>query len=130
MDLFGLLRRDQKFSANLIQEFQQLYGPMFFKSIELLENDGNRITKHRFLPSGLEVWVILGSGKEYILYPNLYCQCKSFTMETIYRKRTYFPCKHLLAQKFASILGRYDTETHKDREWSGFMKKRFIVPHN
>ena len=118
MEIFADLRREQKFTLNLIEKFEREYGKTFFKALEKIEKDDQKIQKLRFIPSDLTLWIIQGEKQEYIIYPDLFCDCKSFLMNVIYRKKTYFPCKHLLAQKIAESLNKFQEKIYPDQEFS------------
>ncbi|MHA1646986.1 MAG: hypothetical protein ACTSVU_05600 [Promethearchaeota archaeon] len=122
-DLFTILKRKKKISANLIRQFQDRYGKIFFRALDFLQNEGAKVTKYEFQPSGYVLWTIAGSESEYLLYPDEYCQCQNFLINSIYRKRVFYPCKHLLAQKLAEALDQYKIEKKKDKEYKDLIKR-------
>lgn len=117
-DLFDQLAEQGKFTAPLIHAFSEQYGKTFFKALEKLESAALKVEKLIFQPSQFTIWSVQGKNHPYLLYPGLYCQCKAFTMTTVYRQKKYTPCKHLLAQKIGYILGQYTTYTYSDREFT------------
>ena len=57
----------------------------------------SEIVKVIFKPSNREIWMKLGTDKDYIMYPRVYCSCMDFFLQGIIKKRKYY-CKHLIAQ--------------------------------
>src|SRR5271157_2771444 len=112
--LFEKLRREKKLTATLIDEFQERYKDLFFKAIEYIHSDNCKVVKNIFIPSNTVVWTVQGLDQNYIVYPDLYCQCQSFLMDAIYRNRKFKVCKHLLAQKIAEILNLFEIQQRID----------------
>ena len=104
MDVFDQLTQKKKFTGPLIQAFVKEFGDSFYKALEKLESKNLLVHKYCFFPSNYTLWVVQGEKHPYIVYPNLYCECKAFLMTAMYRKKKYTPCKHLLAQRIADIL--------------------------
>ncbi|MHA1520545.1 MAG: hypothetical protein ACTSVZ_10905 [Promethearchaeota archaeon] len=124
VSLFDELQREKKFSAPLIQKFQQEYGEIFFRSLNFLQNKGTKIKKTTFKPSNLVMWTIEGSSGTYLVHPGISCQCHNFVIDIIYRKQKFTYCKHLFAQKLAVCVGgHYQDEEKKDSEYLDWMKK-------
>lgn len=122
MSLFDQLSLEKKFTGPLIHRFQEKYGEVFFRSLELLQNQGTKIKKHTFSPSNLEIWTIKGTSGRYLIYPEIYCQCHHFLIDIIYRKHQFTYCKHLFAQKLALCLGQYTEELLPDKEYMKWIK--------
>jgi predicted nucleic acid-binding Zn finger protein len=118
-EIFDQLRMEKKFTADLIKNFEKQYGKMFFKALEKIKE--KNVFKNVFSPSKLTIWTVIGKNGPYLVYPELYCQCKSFILDTIYRKKSYYPCKHLLAQKIAETVNQFKTEKFSDDNWKIFL---------
>ncbi|MHA1795951.1 MAG: hypothetical protein ACTSUK_07560, partial [Promethearchaeota archaeon] len=69
MDLFDELRKEGKLTGSLVVKFQQKYGDLFYRSLELLQNNAVSIHKNIFFPSQLVVWSIQGHSGYYLIYP-------------------------------------------------------------
>ena len=121
MDLFSQLEREQKFSASLIQAFEKKFGDRFFKALEKLDQQKQLVIKYIFFPSNYTIWVIQGQKDKYIIYPDVFCECKAFLLESIYRKKKFIPCKHLVAQKIAQVLNKYQEKRITDKNFSKIM---------
>jgi len=129
MDLFALLKTSQKFTPEIIQKFQTEYGEKFFKALEFLQHKGTKIKKNCFKPSNLHLWSIEGQTGEYLVYPDMFCQCHSFLMSAIYRTTQFGYCKHLLALKMAEALNNYDTVIKSDDNFQTWIA-RYYARHN
>lgn len=121
-DIFKRLELSKKLTAALINEFQETFGESFFKSLEYIQGETQKLKMHHFKPSNLILWTVVGKDSSYILYENLWCSCQNFLIDSIYRAKKFKMCKHLLAQRIGSILSLYDTEIHKDTDYTEFCK--------
>jgi predicted nucleic acid-binding Zn finger protein len=90
--------------------------------LEYLQADNRKVHKNLFLPSNLILWTVEGQEQTYILYPEIYCQCQNFIMDSIYRAHKFKFCKHHLAQKIAEILNLYQNNQFSDSEYKAFIK--------
>lgn len=84
-------------------------------SIDVAIGEG-RVKLHRFLPSGRVVWTVVGRNDEYWLDPDSqYCSCQKF----------YYslgsPCHHLMYQREAAKISKYQSVVFDDAEFAGFM---------
>lgn len=122
MDLFDHLREQGKLTGFLIQKFIEEYGDLFYKALEFIQLDGPKVTKTVFLPSFLEIWTVQGAEKKYLVYPTLFCECQSFQINSIYRKKQFGFCKHLLALKIALSLNKYNEENYPDSNYKKWIK--------
>ena len=122
MDSFSELTRSGKFTAALINQFQAQFGELFFKALEYLQVEGKKVFKHKFTPSDLILWSVEGTDDSYFIFPDVYCQCTAFQIDTIYRKRSFSMCKHLLAQKLAECHNQFELQEHSDAEWKEWKK--------
>lgn len=122
IELFDMLRKEKKFNQKLIEGFQSYFGETFFKALEYVQIDGKKIKKNVFQPSDLIIWTIQGTEKTYRIYPEIYCQCQNFLLESVYRSKHFIMCKHLLAQKLSEILNLFETKSFSDSEYKKFIK--------
>ena len=123
MDLFKKLTNEKKFSAQLIHLFEDEYGGLFYKSLEFIQKDGPKVKKNNFLPSNLKIWSVEGAKKTYLVFPNIYCQCQDFLLNSIYRQKKYQMCKHLFAQKLAESLDQFIELKFEDKEFKEWKKQ-------
>jgi len=114
MDVYEKLKNSKKFNASIVEEFIDIYGDKFINTLDFLQKEGRKIYKNIFFPSELIIWTAEGVENEYLLFPNIFCGCQAFILESIYRKKKFIPCKHLLAQKISLILDQLNIREYKD----------------
>lgn len=95
------------------------------KAIKVVESEGVRL--YRFLPSGLQIWTVVGRECEYLVHPpksNLekpYCACDDFHYRVLSAKTE--ECYHLIAVKKAITEERYTVVEMQDKEFQGFVRR-------
>ena len=95
------------------------FGQRVNKALEALGE--SRIKKYVFQPSGRIVWIVVGKERDYLVMPaGGYCSCDDF----YYQFDHGHLCYHIMAQKLAESLGRFDLFEDDDdfydiliREW-------------
>jgi predicted nucleic acid-binding Zn finger protein len=95
------------------------FGQRVNKALEALGE--SRIKKYVFQPSGRIVWIVVGKERDYLVMPaGGYCSCDDF----YYQFDRGHLCYHIMAQKLAESLGRFDLFEDDDnfydiliREW-------------
>jgi predicted nucleic acid-binding Zn finger protein len=99
---------------------QKLFGNRFLKAWGLVS--GGRIKRYIFRPSQRKIWIAVGHGGEYIIYPHAgYCSCNDFYFRVLDREEGL--CYHLLAQKIAKILGAYREVLEEDEFYPLLMEE-------
>ncbi len=99
---------------NIILEF--LDHTFLNNSKNIIEALERGITKYVYSPSKKVLWTALGTEREYILYPQVFCSCVDFYKEVVInRNRKY--CKHILAQVVSEALNIYKVIELEDREF-------------
>ncbi len=79
------------------------FGQRVNKALEALGE--SRIKKYLFQPSGRVVWIVVGKERDYLVMPaSDYCSCDDF----YYQFDHGHLCYHIIAQKLAESLGRFD----------------------
>ena len=79
------------------------FGQRVNKALEALGE--SRIKKYVFQPSGRVVWIVVGKERDYLVMPaSEYCSCDDF----YYQFDHGHLCYHIIAQKLAESLGRFD----------------------
>ncbi len=87
------------------------FGPRFERAWEALME--KRVKKYLFKPSGRVVWIVVGRERDYLLMPAAdFCPCDDFYYRVMDREAHL--CYHLIAQKMAEALGRYDSVEAED----------------
>lgn len=87
------------------------FGSRFEKAWESLTKE--RVKKYVFQPSGRIVWIVVGKKQEYLVMPATdFCSCNDFYFRVM--EREVHLCYHLIAQKLAEALKKYDLVQERD----------------
>lgn len=119
------IRRTGKVSDENFDRLIKTFGSRFTKAWRAVK-DG-RIKKYIFKPSGRVVWIVVGKERDYLVIPDaVFCSCNDFYFHVMSQK-TYL-CYHLIGQRIAESLGKYDVIEESDeiydflmREWKTVM---------
>jgi predicted nucleic acid-binding Zn finger protein len=75
-----------------------------------------RVKRHVFVPSGREVWTVVGSRVDhYVDLEQPYCSCKDFYYHLV--RGLEQTCYHIEAVKLAKQTNRYVETTFSDEEY-------------
>jgi predicted nucleic acid-binding Zn finger protein len=95
-------------------EALRVFGDRGFEAWQLVK-DG-RVKKYVFVPSGRVQWVVVGDGRDYLIYDVVgYCHCEDFYMAVM--RGEAFACKHLVAWKMAVNLNLFETILEGDENY-------------
>ena len=105
------------------------FGKRFENALKALEDGA--VKKYVFEPSGRVVWIVVGKEKDYQIIPTVnYCSCDDFYFRVIGGDIPL--CYHIIAQKLAESLNKYELITESDslfetlmREWRFIRKEDF-----
>jgi predicted nucleic acid-binding Zn finger protein len=108
-------------TENHLAKLRTVFGQRFSNAWEAIED--SRIKRYVFKPSDRVVWIVVGRKRDYLILPAAgFCSCDDFYYSVMEGKA--FLCYHLIAQKVAEALGRYDQIEEDDdiyevlmREW-------------
>jgi predicted nucleic acid-binding Zn finger protein len=108
-------------SEDRFTKMRMVFGQRFSNAWEAIED--SRIKRYIFKPSDRVVWIVVGRKRDYLILPAAgFCSCDDFYFSVMEGKA--FLCYHLIAQKLAEALGRYDKIEEDDdlyevlmREW-------------
>jgi predicted nucleic acid-binding Zn finger protein len=114
--------KEKGVSDNTIKSF--LDAKFMNKSDSILEVLDRGITKYIYKPSNRIVWTALGTEREYIIYPKLFCSCIDFYKEVVIKKSRKF-CKHLIAQIISESLNSYNETELEDNEFKIRLEELF-----
>lgn len=98
----------------------RFFGLRGFKAWQLVKD--RRVKKYIFQPSGRVQWVVVGEGRDYLIYEVVgYCHCEDFYQAV--RSGRAKLCKHLIAWKIAVNLNLYDTILESDENYNAFLEE-------
>jgi predicted nucleic acid-binding Zn finger protein len=110
--------KNTKITDQHLIQLSDAFGSRFFKAWEAVQED--RVKKYIFSPSGRIVWIVVGREREYQIMPAAgFCSCDDFYFRVMDRVTNI--CYHLIAQKLADALTRYDKIDEEDRLYDCLM---------
>jgi len=105
--------------ANLTR-LRETFGTRLLKAWETVRDD--RVKKYTFRPSGRVVWIVVGRERDYLVMPAAdFCSCDDFYFKVMEKKAHM--CYHLIAQKLAECVGRYDRIEEEDSFYDVLIKE-------
>jgi predicted nucleic acid-binding Zn finger protein len=103
-----------------LAKLKTVFGQRFSNAWEAIED--SRIKRYIFKPSDRVVWIVVGRKRDYLILPAAgFCSCDDFYYSVMEGKA--FLCYHLIAQKLAEALGRYDQIEDDDDLYEVLMKE-------
>ena len=104
---------------------EEQFGDRFKNALELVEK--RKVHKYRFKPSGRTIWAIRGRKGVYQVIPETnFCNCDDYYFRVMDGKRAL--CYHIIAQKVASALGRYESSDLQDTQYSKITEQWRLRP--
>ena len=95
-------------------------GDRFEKAWQLVGQ--RRVKKYVFEPSGRVIWIIVGRESEYQVLPESgYCDCSDFYFRVVDGEAGL--CYHLMGQKLADALGKYEEVREGDEFYEPLMEE-------
>lgn len=105
------IKTEKRISRQDWHRLLKLFDDRFISAWKLVTE--KRIKRYVFRPSGRTVWIAVGRGGEYLIYPRAgYCGCNDFYFRVVDREEAI--CYHLLAQKLAKALDSYELVKEED----------------
>jgi predicted nucleic acid-binding Zn finger protein len=103
---------NRKLKKSHINQLSDAFGSRFDKAWDSIKEE--RVKKYIFSPSGRNVWIVVGKKREYQILPAAaFCSCDDFYFRVMDREANI--CYHLIAQKLAEALEKYDKIEEEDR---------------
>jgi len=114
-ETYNELKLRRSFTIELREKLTKILGDRFINGLELA--DTRKVRRYDFNPSGRIVWVVQGRKDEYQVIPEIpFCYCDDYYFRVMDKKRGL--CYHLIAQKIAEALDRYEKITKGDKDYS------------
>jgi len=100
------------------ERLREVFGERFIRAWRLVEE--GRIKRYVFQPSGRIMWIAVGKEREYLLLPEAaYCSCDDFYYRVVDGEAAL--CYHLIAQRLAEALGRFEEVYEGDEFYDDLM---------
>lgn len=115
-----VLARENRIDASHLRKLSTVFGQRFTKAWEAVES--NRVKKYVFKPSNRVVWIVVGKSRDYLIMPVAdFCTCNDFYFRVM--NRQIHLCYHLIGQKLAQTLEKYDSYEEDDELYDALMKE-------
>jgi len=109
------LKSRHELSADLKKTLQIAFGDRFANGWEVATS--RKVRRYEFEPSGRILWVVQGRKGEYQVMPDIpFCYCDDYYFRVMDKKRGL--CYHIIAQKIAETLNKFETVSKKDSQYS------------
>ena len=109
------LKSRRELSADLKKTLQMAFGERFANGWEVATS--RKVRRYEFEPSGRILWVVQGRKGEYQVMPDIpFCYCDDYYFRVMDKKRGL--CYHIIAQKIAETLNKFETLSKKDSQYS------------
>ncbi|MBS7657363.1 hypothetical protein KEJ33_05520 [Candidatus Bathyarchaeota archaeon] len=113
-------KANKSLTENHFSMLKTIFGQRFCNAWEAIED--SRVKRYIFKPSDRVVWIVVGKKRDYLILPNAgFCSCDDFYFGVMEGRS--FLCYHLIAQKLAEALGRYDLIEEDDELYEVLMKE-------
>ncbi|MBS7610022.1 hypothetical protein KEJ36_00355 [Candidatus Bathyarchaeota archaeon] len=101
-----------------LEELLNLFGERFRLALQAIEE--GRVKKYFFKPSNRVLWIVVGRKRDYEVLPEApFCSCQDFYFRVLEGEAPL--CYHILAQRIAEALGKYDVFHEDDELYERFM---------
>jgi predicted nucleic acid-binding Zn finger protein len=109
-----------KFTDAQKSRLAERFADRFKNALALV--DKRKVHRYRFKPSGRTIWTVEGRKGVYQVIPEMnFCSCDDYYFRVMDGKKAL--CYHIIAQKIASALGRFDTSDLKDAQYTRITKQ-------
>lgn len=117
---------DGRITGKDLNQLSIAFGSRFTKAWEALQE--KRVKKYVFKPSGRIVWIVVGRERDYLIMPAAeFCTCNDFYFRVM--DGEVHLCYHLIAQKIASTLKRFDELEENDDLYNSLTEEwRKVTP--
>ncbi len=128
-NVFNEIYKDVRASGELTDEqktrLTETFGSRFTAAYKAMEE--RKVKKYVFNPSGRTMWVVTGKERDYQILPSAnFCSCFDFYFRVIGHDTAF--CYHILTQKLAEALGKYETVEKADADFTSMAKELRKVP--
>jgi predicted nucleic acid-binding Zn finger protein len=109
-----------------LRRLTSVFGQRFKRAWKAIQDQ--RVKRYLFKPSNRIVWVVVGKRQDYLIMPAAdFCNCDDFYFRVM--DKQIHMCYHLIAQKLAETLGKYDRYEEEDALYDILMNewKKAIV---
>ena len=114
------IRLSRGINSRIRAKLLAYFANRFENALNLVET--GKVKKYAFSPSGRIIWAVSGRKAEYQVIPESnFCSCDDYYFRVIDQRRQL--CYHIIAQRLADALGKYDLEKLPDSSYSGITER-------
>ena len=96
-------------------KLEELFGERLHQALKSIEKGA--VKRYKFTPSGRVIWEVRGKKSSYqIMTRTYFCNCDDYYFRVMSSKKQL--CYHVIAQKIAFALGKFENEERSDRDYS------------
>jgi len=119
-EICKMIREEGRITESQKNKLKELFGSRFENGLQVIKE--GKVRKYIFSPSRRKVWVVTGKSQDYQILPRAeFCDCDDYYFRVIDRKTAL--CYHLIAQKLANALERFELIKKSDEEYDILVKK-------
>ncbi|WP_455369295.1 hypothetical protein [[Eubacterium] cellulosolvens] len=97
------------------QKLEESFGERFHQALNIIEKGA--VKRYKFKPSDRVIWEVKGKTSSYqIMTRTYFCNCDDYYFRVMSSKKQL--CYHIIAQKIAYALGKFENEERSDRDYS------------
>lgn len=114
------LESKHSLGKELSEKLEDHFGERSHRALNLVKKGS--VKRYLFEPSGRVIWEVKGRKATYQVMPNTnFCSCDDYYFRVMNSKKQL--CYHIIAQRIASALGRFEGEEHHDRDYGKITRK-------
>ena len=97
------------------KKLEESFGERLKQALNIIEKGA--VKRYIFKPSGRVIWEVQGKTSSYqIMTRTYFCNCDDYYFRVMSSKKQL--CYHIIAQKIAFALGKFENEERSDRDYS------------
>jgi len=114
------IKTNNSLNAEIKKKLEESFGERLQQALNIIEKGA--VKRYKFKPSGRIIWEVKGKTSSYqIMSRTYFCNCDDYYFRVMSSKKQL--CYHIIAQKLAFALGKFDNEERSDRDYSKITSK-------
>ena len=109
------IKTNHSLKMEIRKKLEELFGERLQNALNIIEKGA--VKRYKFKPSGRIIWEVKGRTSSYqIMTRTYFCNCDDYYFRVMSSKKQL--CYHIIAQKLAFALGKFENEVRSDRDYS------------
>ncbi|NHJ33714.1 MAG: hypothetical protein FK732_12710 [Asgard group archaeon] len=114
------IKTNNSLNMEIKKKLEESFGERLQQALNIIEKGA--VKRYKFKPSGRIIWEVKGKTSSYqIMSRTYFCNCDDYYFRVMSSKKQL--CYHIIAQKLAFALGKFDNEERSDRAYSKITSK-------